>query len=330
MTAVSATRDAFLGALRDLLWEQWSQMGVSAPPPQRREERAADPEALLVLALHVGRHDPRLFDEILDWLAQNLGVVSTQRLRNIAKDDAGGPLVAAALDWASRRPAGAAAEPAHDAPLEPLFPGLPAPRAELDPAFARRGFARDPATPSGKSLAPRLTNPINFAFRLRKLLGVGVRAEVVRTLLTIRAARVSGAIVAASAGFAQRNVREGLGQLHEAGVIDVVKGSYGIDPAAWAALLRLESAPALPFHYDWIPACRALTALLTFLEEPGLDDLSPYLRASRARTLIDEISDDLQHIGIVPHLFGAHGADYWTDFEAIALTAARRARDVNA
>ena len=155
-----------------------------------------------------------------------------------------------------------------------------------------------------------------------------MRAEVVRTLLTIRAPRVNGAVVTVSAGFAQRNVREGLGQLHEAGVIDVVQVSddrhYRIDLDAWATLLRLERPPDLPLHYDWIPACRALTALLTFLEEPGLDDLSPYLRASRARTVIDQISDDLQYVGIIPHLFGARGADYWADFESIALTAVRK------
>ena len=104
MTAVSATRDAFLGELRALVWEQWSQMGVSAPPPERREGRAADPEALLVLALHVGRHDPRLFDEILDWLARNLGVVSTQRLRNLGKGDA-------AARWSPPRSTGPRAGP---------------------------------------------------------------------------------------------------------------------------------------------------------------------------------------------------------------------------
>jgi hypothetical protein len=335
MKAVSTFREVFLGELRDLVWEQWSQMGVSVAPPERREERAGDPEALLVLALHVGRYDPRLFDEILDWLARNLGIVSGQRLRNIGKNGASRPLVAAALDWAthSRRPA-AAVETVHGAPLQPLFRSLPAPRVGHDQAFARHGFTRDPATPSGKSRAPRLTDPINFAFRLRKLLGVGVRAEVVRTLLTIRAPRVNGAVVTASAGFAQRNVREGLGQLHEAGVIDVVQVSddrhYRIDFEAWARLLRMERASELPLHYDWIPACRALIALLTFLEEPGVEAASPYIRASRARTVIDEISTDLQYIGVGPHLFGARGADYWADFESIALAAVRKARDLNA
>jgi hypothetical protein len=35
----------------------------------QREEHAADPEALLLFTFEVGRNDPRLFDEVLDWLA---------------------------------------------------------------------------------------------------------------------------------------------------------------------------------------------------------------------------------------------------------------------
>src|SRR5438105_1946106 len=54
-----------------LAWDQWSQLGVSAASPPQREERAADPEALLLFTLELGRNDPRLFDEVLDWLALN-------------------------------------------------------------------------------------------------------------------------------------------------------------------------------------------------------------------------------------------------------------------
>jgi hypothetical protein len=113
---------------------------------------------------------------------------------------------------------------------------------------------------------------LNFAFRLRRLLGLGVRAEAIRILLTVRAPRLSTGVITAAAGFAQRNVREGLAQLHEAGVIDVVRVSddrhYAIRPADWATLLRLPSTPNLPLHYDWIPAYRALTRILNWLQQP--------------------------------------------------------------
>lgn len=327
---VATLRAETTAALVELAWEQWSQMGVSAGPPARREERAADPEALLLFTLHVARDDPRLFDEVLDWLALNTPLLSTHRLRNLCADAADRALADSALDWAAtarrRQPLGRdASAPPDDDALEPVFPALPLPRDSLDPAFARHGLARPPLHPSGKSQPPRLREPINFAFRLRRLLGIGVRAEAVRTLLTVRAPRLSSRVIDASSGFAQRNVREGLAQLQDAGVIDVVRVSddrhYSIRDADWATLLRLPSTPDLPLHYDWIPAYRALTRILRWLQEPEVEGLSPYLLASQARTLMDDIADDLSYAGIPTGLHAAHGADAWARFTSITRTA---------
>ncbi len=334
MTAATL-KDEVAGALRGLAWEQWSQLGVSAATPRRREERAADPEALLLFTLDVGRGEPRLFDEVLDWLVHNEALISVHRLRNLSANPTDRTLVDAALDWSSgarrrARPAARTPPIAHGTALEPLFTSLPMPRRDVDPAFARHGLARSPLQPSGKSQAPRLHDPIAFALRLRRLLGVGVRAEVVRTLLTIRAPMVSGRIITASAGFAQRNVREGLTQLYEAGVITIANVSddrqYAIRHDDWAALLRLDNTPELPFHYDWISSLRALTRILRWLERPDLDELSPYLRASQARTLVAEIEPDLQRVGVAPGVYSRHGPDYWDEFVEIVRAAVRHAR----
>ena len=45
-------------------------MGVLATA-ERRYRWAADPEALLLLTFEVGREEPRLFAEVLDWLVKN-------------------------------------------------------------------------------------------------------------------------------------------------------------------------------------------------------------------------------------------------------------------
>jgi hypothetical protein len=332
MTAAEL-RDEVVAALLALAWDQWSQLGVSAAAPVQREERAADPEALLLFTLEVGRNDPRLFDEVLDWLALNEQLVSVHRLRNLSVDPADRALVEAALGWSAtsrgrRRPA---LEPrALPARLDSLFPAIPTPTENIDEAFARHGLARSRLESSGKSQAPRLHDPISFAFRLRRLLGVGVRAEVIRTLLTIRAARLSGKIIAASAAFAQRNVREGLAQLVEAGVVDVVEISddryYSVRHTDWASLLGMPAAPDLPFHYDWIPAYRTLTRIVRWLSQPGLDDLSPYLRASQARTLVDMIAADLRYAGIPVASYAAVGVDFWNEFAEIVRVTIRSAR----
>jgi hypothetical protein len=324
-------RDELVADGLALAWDQWSQLGVSGLAPSRREERATDPEALLLFTLEVGRNDPRLFDEVLDWMRVNEQLVSVQRLRNLCADLTDTALVNAALASSTvRRGQRRLDEDARDpAPLDPLFPSIPILGDKLDDSFARYGFARTPVNASRKSQAPRLSDPISFAFRLRRLLGVGVRAEVVRALLTIRAPRLSGKVIGASAAFAQRNVREGLVQLQEAGVIAAVEISddryYSIRHSDWAALLGMDAAPDLPLHYDWIPTFRTLTRINRWLQQSGIDELSAYLRASQARTLVDELGTDLDHIGVPVGLYPALGADFWDEFIEITRAAVRKA-----
>ena len=315
-----------------IAWDQWSQLGVSAASPPHREERVADPEALLLFTLEVGRNDPRLFDEVLDWLALNEHLVSVHRLRNVCVDATDRGLVGAALDW-SARSRGRGLSPGDGVSatdLVPLFHSVPTPHDDLDESFARHGFARARINRSGKSQPPRLGDPIAFALRLRRLLGVGVRAEVIRALLTIRAARLSGKVITASAAFAQRNVREGLTQLLEAGVISVVDIAddryYSIGQGDWATLLGLPAAAALPFHFDWIPAYRALTSIVRWLQQPGLDDLSEYLRASQARTLVDELATDLGYAGVPVGPYMALGLEFWEEFTEIVRALVRQAQ----
>jgi hypothetical protein len=47
-----------------------------------------DIEALLLLTFEVARADPRLFDEVLDWLVTNEHLISVRRLRTLAKPSA--------------------------------------------------------------------------------------------------------------------------------------------------------------------------------------------------------------------------------------------------
>src|SRR4051812_27544697 len=145
-----------------------------------------DPEALILLTLEAGRDEPRLFDELLDWMLVNERMVSVQRLRNLSADDADRALVDAALGWLAAlrprarlaRPAAAERRPGADA--EPLFrSGLPSP-SQPDPAFLRAGFLRAPVQPRRHSRTPDLASPIAFAFRLRQVLGMSARAEVAR------------------------------------------------------------------------------------------------------------------------------------------------------
>lgn len=148
-----------------------------------------------------------------------------------------------------------------------------------------------------------------------------------RALLTIRAPRLSSRVISASAGFAQRNVREALVQLLDAGVLTRVDVAderfYTTDHTAWATVFGM-TAPELPFHDDWFPGLRALAAIARWVQRPDLEQLSPYPLASQARSLMDAVEADLRYVGVPPQMNTARGADYWDEFTATARFVAEK------
>ncbi|MGH2836914.1 MAG: hypothetical protein ACRDJY_01030 [Thermoleophilaceae bacterium] len=297
----SALRERLTSASLAFAWEQWAQLGVLAET-SRRDRWAADPEALLLFSLDVGRDDPRLFDELLDWFRLNERIVSVQRLKNLAVTDTHRALIGAARDWVAsgkrKRDDGVIA-PTPEAQL--LFRDSTVAPARSDPAFLRHGFLRGELAPSRKSSAPDLHAPIAFAFRLRHLLGLGARAEVVRFLLTVDGFDVTTAVITRAVAYARRNVLDALAALSAAGGISYVsvgnEQRYSIDRDRWAALLDMEQA-SLPVHRDWPQLLRAAAALLAWLADPRLDDLSEYMRSSEARLALERIEPDLRYAGV--------------------------------
>lgn len=300
----SAARDRFASGLRDFAWNEWAQMGLLATP-RGRSSWAQDPEALLVFSFEVARDEPRLFDELLDWLSVNEELISVRRLRAMGRAPEDKRLIEAAVGWlGSHRPR------ARLTPREPAVAGgqvslfrdrLAVNPTEVDQAFAAQGFLRAPVERTGKAQVPDLRLPINLAFRLRQLLGVGARAEVVRFLLTVDAPRATPQVVARSAGYAKRNVYEALNDLQRAGVVSATTVGaeqwFAVDRQRWATFLdQPEASPAS--HRDWPQLLRAAAQMLRWLGRPELDGLSVYLRNSQALDLLEDIGPDLRYAGV--------------------------------
>lgn len=319
---VSTLRESVTSELLDFAWEQWAQMGLSATS-RHRERSAMDPEALLLLTFEVARGDPRLFDETLSWLATNARLVSVQRLNNLCMDDADRALAAGALGWAARWRRPRRSKERNDSPsesvqLQPLFHGMRAPTRDLEPSYAAEGLARADFVPSGLSREPDPEVLSNFAFRMRHLLGVGARAEVMTSLLTIDAPRVSGQVLTRSAGFSTRNVREALGHLRRAGIVENVgvgnQSYYRVRRGDWDQLLGLDPSQR-PAHQDWVQLFGALRRVVRWLNDAEERDLSDYMLASEARQLMNEVEPDLRYAGVAVSNSGASGAAYWEEFE---------------
>jgi hypothetical protein len=272
--------------------------------PQRRSPWAQDPEALIVFTLEIARAEPRLFDELMDWMLVNESLLSVRRLRAMRIDETDRALTAAALAWLARqRPRARLSnrEPTATATtLQPLFRSGGLVR-EADEDFASAGWSRPPLSPSHKSSPPDPMASINLAFRLRQILGVGIRAEAVRVLLSIDAPWVNAQTLARSTGYAKRNVHEALAGLSKAGVVSAftVGGEqrYKADHPAWAALLGC-SPEELPSDRDWPQLLGTLRRILRWSSQPELTTMSDYLRASSTRDLLEAIRPDLAFAGI--------------------------------
>ena len=190
LTSYSAT---YLDRLLELLWRQWSSLGVSGQSPPW-EGGVIDPEALLLTTCTFGRYDNRLFDAMVEWTGINGRYVNVQRCkRMLATRDFGGETVFRALAESTRTSNTAAkwakvgqAPDRAPSPV-PLFflkDGRPIPVVgEPDPIFARHGFDRERYAPRRVAQAFRPERPENLLMRLRALRGVNARCEILSYLL---------------------------------------------------------------------------------------------------------------------------------------------------
>jgi len=278
-------------------WDEWAQMGILADAP-RQSPWAQDPEALIVFTLETARDDARLFDEVLDWFLVNRALVSTRRLRTMCIDDEDRRLVNSMTALAMSRTATLAGGPPDDP--EPLFRELRPTRDEADTSFLQFGFTRPRFEPSGKSVRPNLRAPINLAFRLRELLGVSARAEVVRALLTTDAPSTTRSVLVQAAGYAKPNVYDATASLLESGVLSVISGPGEarcmIERERWAELLR-ESPDWAPQQRDWPQLLGTLRRISRWLRHDRAE-LSPYMQESLTRDLLEEIAPALAYAGI--------------------------------
>jgi hypothetical protein len=287
-------------------WQEWAQMGLFIAPSYA-SPWAEDPEALAVFTMESGREEPRLFDELLDWMLRNEPMLSVRRLRAMCVDEADRQLVDATVRWLARHrprarlsPRGRDGHQLGSPTLEPLF-RADVPVREPDPAFAAAGVLRPVLYPSGKSVPPDLMTPINLAFRLRAILGVGIRSEIVRIMLTNSAAPATAQTLARASGYSKRNVHEALGGLAAARVIAAFsldgEQRYAINREIWAALLQLDPA-GLPVYRAWPQLLGSLRTIQRWSREQEQLDASSYMRQSATRQLLGRLSGDLAFAGV--------------------------------
>lgn len=294
--------------LLGFLWRQWAQLGVSGDAAFA-DRWLLDPEALLLFTLSLGRYDPRLFDEVLDWCVMNGEWVSIQRLKSLIKRFGAEPVgekkpvieepkdklllrimsaVAATLHdnagaarWRTLQGAyeGLGFEDGEPVPFFRELTGDPLPLfGEADPNFLATGLLRPKVILRHLSMPPLLDTPASLILKLRALFGLDPRAEALSYLFSHPMAGARE--VARATGYAPSTVHTVLSRLSSGKfLLQSDQGGYGVEGERWRAFLGDLSRRA-PVWIDWAGVFSVLVTTLDALTECSTTALSPYLRAS--------------------------------------------------
>ena len=295
------------GPLR-VVSQQWAALGLSLQA-DRPSELVIDPEALLWCTLEVGRYDPRLFDEVIDWLELNHRKINVARLKALGPgaNDIRWRILSAVATKVRRRPQSqgwqtlAQNRKASDGRLagetsvflDKAGRALSA-RTRTDPDFADAGLLRGRFQGRGRSTNPNLSLPGALLLRAKGIFGSDARAYVWAALLTREGA--FQASLAEQTGYSKLNVARALAGLVESGICReerrrTAKWYALVDRDAWRSLLHLERT-ALRWP-NWIRLFRGLVHLCRTWNRCNQGQLSEYLFASELRKAFVEARDDI-------------------------------------
>jgi hypothetical protein len=278
------------GLALDLAWSLWGELGVDGRL-RRHDWQAIDLEPLIIFTAAIGNLDSRLRANSMDWCIANARFASAFRLRNLA-EQAGADTRAAFGRYAATVKAHAKVP----------WPSLGDPLAiwtserigELD-----------------------LRRPSLIQLRLRALIGVSARAEILKLMLADPDLGQTASSLAEAAAYGKGSVVQALDMLTMAGIV-------GVKPAANRMVYRL-ARPAelvdvlkwLPATFpDWAPIFRVTEALVAF---GRIRSTKPLARTADVQSTIQSIAHDLERLGIADQVPRAAGPGSVTEFEHWAL-----------
>lgn len=272
-----------------LLWGAWVELGVSGWQ-RTHSDWAIDPEPLIIATAALGDLDPRLRDEALDWCIQQWRYISRVRLRNLLRKqprdvhEAWGPFAATVSQHA----------------------GVQWPSATS--AFRY--------TTTGRSSCESMERPSRAWVRLRGMFGLGARTEILRYFLS-RSRRATVSTIAATIGYAKRNVADECDTLANAGVLrarsEANRFYYAL---ARESALRDFVGDIAPVRPDW-SALFAVTNSLVSLEESS-QSMSHSALMVESHRMAQTLDEDLDSLDIEERPDLGNRDNYWPSVRAFA------------
>ena len=287
----------------ECLWNQWSQLGI-AGCCQSQEHRIIDPESLLLFSLSVCRFEPRLFDEIIDWLVKNGHIINVQRLVQIQKKysfDCNAQLSAIAkiltdkttykLKWSGL------SKKYQQKPAKPLFidiDGSPMPHPSLDyahPDFLDCGLIRGKLNLRGYSQSFDANSHGCVLLKLRALIGINARAEILSLLLSGKEIHPSEA--ARRIHYYQKTVQTTLVEMSLSSLILVRqfnrKKMYRIKEGVFDGIIKTNSSQ-YPKWINWAQLFKISEMLMLNISELCKTNIQEPLLSSELKKLMSSLT----------------------------------------
>jgi len=299
-------RDKYLEQLLSFTWRQWSALGV-AGYGETKDNWVIDPEALLLFTCNIGRYEPRMFDEVLDWLNTNGEVINIQRLNRIIRCEqfSGVYVLSTIADFMSQ----------HDKSLkwkrlshsrvqestENLFylkDGSPIEQfGKPEKIFIKHGFTRGRIELRKHTQPVRIIYNTGFLFKLRALFGINARCEIILYLLTHESAHPSR--IAREIYYSQKRVQDTLIQMTQSGLIRVrpvgKEKHYWLNSKEWFRFLKHEGKPLQ--WINWPLLLSAIEQVWIKLNDRIFLELEPLMQSSELRVLMKTIRHNLETAG---------------------------------
>lgn len=295
---LTKSKDQFQEQIFEFLWRQWSILGI-AGVTKSKDNRIIDPEALLLFSLSLCRYEPRLFGEIIDWLFYNGHFINVQRLQQIQLkyDFHCGPQLSAIAELLSKKSSyrlkwSGLAKKYYQESREPLFcdkngNALPCPAdKDANSEFLSHGLRRGPINLRGYSQGFDLQGTSCLLLRLRALLGINARVEILCLLASVQEIHPSQA--ARLTGYYQKTIQTTLVEMAQSGIIltrtSKKEKFYRLKPGVLDALLKPTGTSPRWLH--WSPLFKAVEIVWKKLSELSKQELDSLLLYSELKKLM--------------------------------------------
>ncbi|MBU0951343.1 MAG: hypothetical protein KKH91_00740 [Elusimicrobia bacterium] len=304
-------KSSYLELINNFLWRQWSALGV-AGYAESRDNWFIDPEALLLFTCSLGRYDARLFDEMLDWLDVNGTLINIQRLRNIQKKEQFNSekvlkAIASIMSKRSKYFKWKTLALLNREELinkeENLFLTKEGNTIESfgtpDKDFQEYGLIRGKIEFRGHTQPVRILQNTGLLIKLRALLGVNTRCEIILHLLTHNSAHP--ALIAKETYYAQKTIQDLLVEMSHSGLINISlvgkEKHYWLDRVKWFDFLKIQNDSLR--WVKWPEMFKALEETWLKINDDKLLNYDSLLLSSELRVLMQKIKPKIESAGFL-------------------------------